>query len=248
MVSLLLIQFHYLFFLTHAWIEASKIFMKNIRGYNNALSFTSLGANIDDSVAGQMGIYTFRVRGQMHHLIGSLLPQPNDLPAFAQIFMYGGGGEEETELRIQQCGNGLDPEILQQFIDFMYEKNPYAQAFMMAEQIVRDEEPRTLRLTTVTVDPQSRHLDAQRYNLPTADEVAVVIEGDGTAGGKQRDIILRRVGGELQRISELHTAYLALRYPLLFPYGSQQWHESYQNPTARSRYSIHISFLARSTY
>lgn len=183
-----------------------------------------------------MGVYTFRIKGQMHHLIGSLLPAPDDLPAFAQVFMHGGGDEAESELRIEQCGTPLNPEIVQQFMQFMYEKNPYARAFMMAEEVIHTQEPRTLRLTTVTVEPGAEPLDPRRYNLPTVEEVAVVIEGDGEVGAKQRDIILRRTGGQLQRISELHSAYLALRYPLLFPYGSQQWHETFCNPTARSRF------------
>lgn len=188
-----------------------------------------------------MGIYTFRVRGQMHHLIGSLLPPPTDLPAFAQIFIYCGGGEDEAEFRIERSGTQLNPEILLQFMEFMYANNPYARAFRMAEDIMQTEEPRTLRLTTVTVDPEAPGLDHRRYNLPSVDEVAVVIEGDGNVGTRARDIILRRTGGELQRISELHTAYLALRYPLLFPYGSQQWHELYRNPTARSEsFTLHV--------
>jgi len=34
----------------------------------------------------------------------------------------------------------------------------------------------------------------------------------------QRDIIIETQHGQLQRIHELHSSYLALQYPLLFPY------------------------------
>ena len=34
-----------------------------------------------------------------------------------------------------------------------------------------------------------------------------------------QDIILETRGGQLQRIDELHSSYLGLQYPLLFPYG-----------------------------
>src|SRR3954454_2296940 len=37
----------------------SYTFRQNIRMYNSALSFTSIGANIDQTVAGTSGIYTF---------------------------------------------------------------------------------------------------------------------------------------------------------------------------------------------
>ena len=55
--------------------------------------------------------------------------------------------------------------------------------------------------------------------------------------------MLKRQSGQLQRISELHTAYFALRYPLLFLYGSQMWHESYVNPTATSKFHFSMQMI-----
>lgn len=66
--------------------------------------------------------------------------------------------------------------------------------------------------------------DRRRYNLPTADEIAVVIPGDGTKASGMRDIILHlRGNNELMKISECHPAYLPLHYVLLFPYGELGW-------------------------
>jgi len=46
-------------------------FRKNARTWNQAFAFTSLGATkVDQRVAGY-GVYSFRVNGQMHHLIGT---------------------------------------------------------------------------------------------------------------------------------------------------------------------------------
>ena len=64
----------------------------------------------------------------------------------------------------------------------------------------------------------------------------MIVDGDGEVGANGQDLVLRRIGGSLQHISELHTAYFALRYPLLFPWGSQQWHEHYRHPTTRRLY------------
>ncbi len=55
----------------------AKDFHQRIRSYNNALAFTSVGANLDTSVA-QPGNYTYRLRGELYHRMGSLLPQPGD--------------------------------------------------------------------------------------------------------------------------------------------------------------------------
>ena len=110
----------------------------------------------------------------------------------------------------------------------MYENNPYAQVFQSASATIEAEQPQTLRLRTITGPEAGDH---RRYNAPTVDEVAMIVDGDGEVGATGRDLILRRIGGPLQHISELHTAYFALRYPLLFLWGSQQWHEHYRNPT-----------------
>ena len=48
--------------------------------YNSALSFTSIGAKIDEHITGTRGIYTLRIHGEMYHSIGILLPNDGDHP------------------------------------------------------------------------------------------------------------------------------------------------------------------------
>jgi len=51
--------------------EEAKQFRENIRQYNSALAFTSLGAQIDNSVnRGGGGPPVFRIQGELHHRIG----------------------------------------------------------------------------------------------------------------------------------------------------------------------------------
>ena len=64
----------------------------------------------------------------------------------------------------------------------------------------------------------NREKDGRAYNVPTVPEVATLIVGDFDANLK-RDIIIETRHGQLQMIHELHSSYLALQYPLLFPYG-----------------------------
>ena len=70
--------------------------------------------------------------------------------------------------------------------------------------------------------------DTRHYNLPTVDEVAVILPTD-VSSTEPRDIILRRQGGVLQCISDCHPAYAPLQYPLLFPYGENGWHPALDN-------------------
>ena len=87
----------------------SRLFRQNIRMYNFALSFTSIGAKIDQQITCTSGIYTFRIHREMYHRIGTLLPDPEIQPQFAQIYIY------DTDHEIQNRSNimfGLDPMIL----------------------------------------------------------------------------------------------------------------------------------------
>jgi hypothetical protein len=48
--------------------------------------------------------------------------------------------------------------------------------------------------------------------------------GDGSEAVDRRDIIVAQQASPFQHISELHVGYMALHYPLLFPYGEDGWH------------------------
>ena len=47
---------------------------ENIRLYNSMFQFSSIGGKIDNSVNNTKGPYVFKISGQNHHRIGSLLP------------------------------------------------------------------------------------------------------------------------------------------------------------------------------
>jgi len=59
-----------------------------------------------------------------------------------------------------------------------------------------------------------------QYIRPTADEVAALIVGGEGAEATSHDIILRTVAGNVKRLYGTHPSYMALQYPLLFPFGT----------------------------
>ncbi|KAF6167626.1 hypothetical protein GIB67_031209 [Kingdonia uniflora] len=60
----------------------------------------------------------------------------------------------------------------------------------------------------------------RRYNLPSTDEIVVILPGDGSKISSVRDIIIYlKAEQDLMRISECHPAYLPSYYVLLFPTG-----------------------------
>ena len=200
----------------------SQHFFENIRSYNNAFSLTSLGAEIDRSVLGQLGVYTFRIHGELFHLIGSLLPPPLNTPKFAQIYLYD-NFNEQAHLRMSHFTEvQLNPRIIAALQQMLHNWNPYAIELKHARERLR-EHPGGVRLKLTTLNaPTTNH---RRHNRPTADEVAIIIPGsDGTIDTAPRDIIIEFRDGRLQRIQEIHSGYLPMRYPLLLPYGEQGWY------------------------
>ena len=57
--------------------------MNALRSYNSAFQFTSFGAN--EIVKGTF-MPTFKIQGQVYHLMGSLLPIQNEVPKFLQVY------------------------------------------------------------------------------------------------------------------------------------------------------------------
>src|SRR5271163_1903733 len=101
--------------------------------------------------------------------------------------------------------------------------NPYIDIFMTAKERLAINENISLHLKTIDV----RHFDHRRYNRPTASEVAIIMSETDEEQVDRRDIILETRSRHLKRISELHSAYCALRYPLLFPNDQQGWHPNF---------------------
>lgn len=60
-----------------------------------------------------------------------------------------------------------------------------------------------------------------QYSLPTTDQLAMLVVGDFSLDTFQRDIVIQTRSGDLEHISSLHPAFMALQYPLLFPFGER---------------------------
>ncbi len=68
-----------------------KRFREQIRVYNSALAFTSVGVKLDDCFTRSGGVPTYHIHGQLSHRIGSLLPEQTGgqcRPMFAQLYIH----------------------------------------------------------------------------------------------------------------------------------------------------------------
>jgi hypothetical protein len=201
----------------------SKEFKTNIRQYNAAFAFTSLGVKVDHRVTHSSGPYSFRIQGDLHHLSGALLPSAGAPPAYAQLYIH----DPLAQLNLRKGRNAnLNSVIMTQLQAMVHETHPYVRLYKQAFEIMREKPADEQQDVTIRLRAD-RNQDLRRYNLPTADdEVAAIIPGDGSEERSDyRDIIVRLQGGGLQRISQLHPSYSSLHYVLLFPHGEDGWHK-----------------------
>ncbi|XP_021979942.1 uncharacterized protein LOC110876070 [Helianthus annuus] len=181
----------------------SKHFLKNIRRYNSMFAFTSMGGKVDSTVNRGNAPFCYRISGENYHSIGSLMPNNGAQPKFCQLYIY----DTENELANRQAIFSRSEDSSSSYSATLDRK--------LIEHIkdVLDNDNELLRLIG------TRGKDGRRYNLPTAGEIAALIVGDIENVIDNRDIVVETQTGTLKRISELHPSYLALQYPILFPYG-----------------------------
>lgn len=83
----------------------SKDFVENIRRYNSMFSFTSMGARQDTSVNQGYGAYCYRIQGENYHRMGSLLPEGDKPPVFAQLYIYDSKNEIQNRMKCVRYDN-----------------------------------------------------------------------------------------------------------------------------------------------
>jgi hypothetical protein len=220
----------------------AKEFRTNIVQYNAALAFTSLGVNVDHSIVGR-GPPVFRIHGELRHLSGSLLPEESEVPCYSQLYIY----DSDIAYRYGISRNeNLSLNTMHTLQRVMWDYNTYTPIYQHAYEVLRmyDAPDYTVKLCVVPGN------DPRRYNLPTANEVGVILPGENVFQGDHRDIIIHlrpqtyhnahdnRDHVQLNRISEEHPAYAPLHYVLLFPFGEPGWYYELRVPSNPRRIAL----------
>jgi hypothetical protein len=203
-----------------------------------------MGAKVDRSLKSQKGPDYFKISGQVHHRIGSLLPAKDesvppkyDRPKYAELYIYDTTNEVDNRIRALHpdgsTDSGLDEDVVGALIDMLNEHNSLVQQFRQARE----------RLMGQTVEKISIRLiaptkgDGPQFSLPSNHELAALVVGDFTSETSCRDIVIQDTADHLQQISFLHPAFMSLQYPLLFPYAERgfQLDIPYRSPRGKSR-------------
>ncbi|GKA14769.1 helicase [Tanacetum coccineum] len=196
---------------------------EQIRVYNGMLCFTSFGARKDHSINTGRRLYTFRINGQNYHRIGSLLPAAGFQLRYARLYFFDTHNEVRNWMSAfldTETGQGVDETIVAGLITMLHNTSAVAHAIRMARDLCHSYESVNFELCLF-----SDRTYVRQYNAPTMSEVAALITTDFRDGLPSRDIVMDNKDGDPKRISELHPSYMALQYPLLFPYGEDGFHE-----------------------
>nr|GEU35815.1 helicase [Tanacetum cinerariifolium] len=126
----------------------------------------------------------------------------------------------------------VDEQIVQSLIQMLDEYSLVAKPFRMARDWYNAHNTIDFHL----------HLHSDRkitrqYNALTVSKVAAIIINDFGNGLPTRDIVVNNKDKGPKHASELHPSYMALQYPLLFPYEEDRFHEEipYHNNTGTQK-------------
>jgi hypothetical protein len=233
--------------------RVAKQFIKKIRQYNCLFAFTSMGARIDRSLKSKKGPDYFKISGQVHHRIGSLLPAKDDSvppkydrPKYAELYIYDTTNEVQNRIcALHPDGStdsGLDEDIVRALIDMLNEHNSLVHKFRQARERLQGSvvEKICIRLIAPTRG------DGPQFSLPSTHELAALVVGGFTPETSCRDIVIQDHAEKLQQISFLHPAFMSLQYPLLFPYAERgfQLDIPYRAPRGakRTNMTMHVIF------
>lgn len=232
--------------------DQAKEFRRNIRRYNAAFAFTSVGtSNSNTHVAGN-GPYVFKFHGELRHLSGSLLPTVGETAKYAQLYFI--DTTEAINIRMErnpECTETTMLEIQELLRTHHAFHGHYKQAYQILMEFEQQQQLQPQcgrRIPNVVAHLHFEgQMDRRRYNLPAGSEIAVLIPGEEDRPQGTRDIVLRLRGEGhfLERINECHPAYLPLHYVVLFPFGELGWHEDLTHSNGEGRLTQREYFAFR---
>ncbi|PAA46684.1 hypothetical protein BOX15_Mlig000328g25 [Macrostomum lignano] len=114
---------------------------------------------------------SFILHGQMHHRIGSLLPDPGDAARFCQVFFV----DQELQNRLQWTA-GLNEILLQELQAVLHDCNSYVRSLKSAVDLLRSDSQ--LQRAKVVINPDARPSGehVRRFNLPECSEVGILTD------------------------------------------------------------------------
>lgn len=200
---------------------ASDNFFANIRQFNSALAFVSMGSKHVELPAGH-GPYLYKIGGEVYHRSGDLAAAPGEPRQYAQLWVYDPQSEDQTNAVVNErmghaANTNCDRPLMRELTGVLQEHHAYAPLYKQIWEVLRNQpvENVAMAIRQNRVDDPRRH--PGRYNRPTNDELALIVPDNYI--DKQRDIVVHLRGGGIEQMDSWNPAYACLHYVLLYPHG-----------------------------
>lgn len=168
------------------------------------------------------GPLMFKIQGELYHQIGPLEPDSSSTHLYSQLYILDPDDALQRCMGNNHCTAVETVTLLQRLI---LDCNPFVQVYCQAKDLADNS-----MLPDYYLKLDLLHASDQRqYNRPSScTELAAIVPGDVDSFINSRQIVIRRRGGALMHITEVHPAYVPLHFPLLAPTGQMGWHPKMQ--------------------
>ena len=120
-----------------------------------------------------------------------------------------GNTQEKAKQRNGHVGGNLEMIIVTELQEMLHENHACVSIFKYALENIALPDHKVI----IRADMRPAREHEHRYNEPSVDEAAIILDNQQH---RNRDIVLRQRCGSLNRMSETHSAYDSLQYPLMF--------------------------------
>lgn len=169
-----------------------------------------MGAKIDQTINRGSGPYLFNISGQLHHLIGSLVPSDDTPPRFIQLYICDTDNEFDNRIRALDVSDStagqLGPLIVSTLMCMLDEHSPLVRQFQHARDCLRESggDPVGIRII------RTRPSDPIQYDLPSCDDLVLLVVGNFSLETYKQDIVVHNRSRDLCQISPFHPTFMAL--------------------------------------
>ena len=190
------------------------------------MAFASMGANIITPEG--YGPYCFKVHGQVYHASSPLHPSTPGTEKYAQLYIL--DTEEANQRRMNlQANQGCSADLMRTISTVISRVSAYARNYKTMHEIEQEEIRRAARegrppKPYTMVMRHASNVSSNRYDLPTAKEVAVVFEDyEGEPPVRRGFQVYSRGSTRTRQVSVLDSNLDPMVYPLLFPGCDEGW-------------------------
>jgi hypothetical protein len=160
------------------------------------------------------------------------MPSNGKRPEYCQLYIFDTENEVRNRMAVSSHEDGKfqpNEAIVASLMNMLNSHNPIIQLFRTARDRLTSENNDHFSIKLFKTPRQHGNV----YSGPIAAEVVGLVVNDLGMSDKGRDLIVQDHASNPQRIKETHCKFMAMQYPLLFPYGEDGFHENLEYRRSR---------------